>query len=79
MLYSMRSFPSARAFPFSKSRCASAGGAEGCDASCDLMEAMVSVGWTRIVNDAGGFEDLNRTETEAVREKTMCYIGSQCY
>lgn len=32
-LYSLRSFASARAFPLRRSRCASAGGAEGCDAS----------------------------------------------
>lgn len=68
-LYSFRSFPSARAFPFNRSRCASAGGAKGCDASCDLIEEIVSVGWTGIVNDAGGFRDLKRTEIEAVSER----------
>lgn len=41
--YSFNSFPSASAFPRSKRRCASAGGAPGCVARIALMDDMVSV------------------------------------
>ena len=47
--YSWRSFASARALPFSRSRCASAGGAPVVAASWVLICAMVSVGWTESV------------------------------
>ena len=57
--YSLRSFVSASAFPLSKSRCASAGGACGCEASDALTSDIVSVGCTARVNDCGGFVDLN--------------------
>lgn len=57
--YSLRSFASASAFPLSKSRCASAGGAFGWEASEALTSDTVSVGCTASVNDCGGFVDLN--------------------
>lgn len=57
--YSLRSFVSMRALPLSSRRCASAGGARGWDARCDLMSEIVSVDWTARVRVQGGFEDLN--------------------
>ena len=66
ILYSFKSLPSARAFPFNRRRWLSAGGAEGCDASWDLIDDIVSVGWTKIEKDAGGLDDLKIIEIEAV-------------
>lgn len=37
----------------------SAAGALGWEARRDLMDWIVSVGWTANVNDLGGFKDLN--------------------
>ena len=65
-LYSLRSLPSARALPLSKSLCASAGGALGWAASWALIAETVSVGWTLRVKEAGGFRDLKTREIEAV-------------
>lgn len=56
--YSLRSFPSARALPRRSRRCASAGGAPGCAASCALMEDMTSVGETEMVNVRAGLDTL---------------------
>ena len=69
--YSCKSFPSARAFPFRRRRCASAGGAVGSAASLPLIEEMVSVGWTEIVYAAGGLSDLKVTEMDAVWIREM--------
>jgi hypothetical protein len=65
ILYSLRSLGSASALPLSTRRCASACGARGWEASKDLMDWMVSVGWTGSVNDWGGFNDLNVRVIEA--------------
>jgi len=70
--YSCKSFPSASAFPFRRRRWTSAGGAEGCDASCVFMEDMVSVGCTDMVKVACGLEDLKVTEIEAKEEAVIC-------
>lgn len=65
MVYSLRSFESARAFPLSKRRWTSAGGADGNAASCDFISATVSVGSTRNVKDAEGLRLLNVRDMEA--------------
>lgn len=70
MLYSLRSFASDRAFPFTSSLCASAGGAEGNAASCAFIAEMVSVGCTLRVKVAAGLRDLN-TRGMAVSEKKI--------
>jgi hypothetical protein len=64
-LYSFRSLASARALPLSNRRCMSAGGARCWEARKDLMDWIVSVGWTESVNDRGGFSDLNVRVIEA--------------
>jgi len=69
MVYSFRSFPSARALPLRRRRCASAGGAEGKEASLAFIDDTVSVGWTLSVKLAGGFRDLNTSEMEAVSRR----------
>lgn len=56
--YSFRSLPSTSAFPRSNKRCASAGGARGCEASCVLIEAIVSVVDTGTENEYVGFATL---------------------
>ena len=57
--YSRRSLLSASALPRKRSRCESAGGAPGWLESCFLIEAIVSVGETRRVNEKAGFVTLN--------------------
>ena len=66
MLYSLRSFASRRAFPFTSSLCASAGGAEFKAASCAFIAEIVSVGCTLRVKVAAGLSDLKTSEMEAV-------------
>lgn len=78
--YSFRSFASTRAFPLRSKRCASTGGACGCDASCDLISEMVSVDCTSSVKAHGGLRDLNvmwmvatfRHELSKYRSKHAC-------
>lgn len=65
MGYSRRSLASARALPLRRRRWAAAGGAAGSAASCALIAAMLSVGSTRSVKDAGGLRLLNVRESEA--------------
>lgn len=57
-LYSFKSFPPASAFPLSKRRWVSDGGAPDCVASCDLMDEIESVSWTEREYDLGGLVDL---------------------
>lgn len=66
LVYSFRSLLSANAFPLSSSLWASTGGAVGWVASCALMDAIESVGWTESVKDAGGLRDLKTREIVAV-------------
>lgn len=75
-LYSLRSLLSASAFPLSKRRCASARGARGWDASCDLIPEIESVGCTDSVKDCGGFNDLNVISMEATEGADGCPLGS---
>ena len=71
LLYSLRSFPSASAFPLYKSRCLSAGGAKGSAPSCVFIAEIVSVNLTLIVKVACGLSDLNTRET-AEAKKIKC-------
>ena len=73
--YSFRSLPSTSALPRSNKRCASAGGARGCEASCDLIEATVSVMDTVNGNECGGFATLKTRPIESVR--TSLILRSQ--
>lgn len=57
--YSFSSLASASALPFSRSRCASAGGARGWAAMWPLMADMESAGDTGMVIENGGLRDLN--------------------
>jgi len=66
MLYSLRSFPSASAFPLRRRRWTSAGGADGWAASWAFITEMVSVRCTPRVKLTGGFRDLNISEMGAV-------------
>lgn len=43
------------------------------------MEDIVSVGWTAIVYDAGGFRDLNRIEIDAAGAKCHVSIKNLAY
>jgi len=54
----------------------SAGGADGSAASCALIDAIVSAGWTESVNDAGGLSDLNVTEMGAEEDASRCALRS---
>ena len=76
IVYSCRSLLSARAFPLRRSRCASAGGAPGSDASCALMSETVSVGCTQSVKLFGGLIDLKVTLSEPVRKLVLIGSGS---
>lgn len=58
-LYSCSSFPSANAFPLSRRRCTSAGGAPGSAASWALMSEIVSVDCTVRLYVLAGLIDLN--------------------
>lgn len=64
--YSRRSFPSASAFPRRRSRCASAGGAPGCEASAILIAEIGSAVDTGNVNVFAGFDTLNVTEMVSI-------------
>ena len=63
--YSFRSLPSTSAFPRRSKRCASAGGARGFEASCVLIEAMVSVKGTVSANECAGFATLKTRSIES--------------
>jgi hypothetical protein len=75
MVYSFKSFVSARALPFNSSLWASTGGALGSAASCDLMVAIESVVCTDNVNDAGGFADLNVNEICAAEQREIAEVA----
>lgn len=75
MGYSRRSLASARALPLRRRRWAAAGGAAGSAASCALIAAMLSVGSTRSVKDAGGLRLLNVRESEAAGVRQCATMG----
>lgn len=79
IVYSCRSLLSARAFPLSSSRCASAGGAPGSDASCALMSEIVSVGCTASAKLFGGLIDLKVMLSEPVRGLVLIGDRSGCW
>ena len=64
--YSFKSLPSTSALPRRRRRCESAGGARGCEASCDLMDAIVSVVDTDRENVWAGFETLKVRVTVSI-------------
>ncbi len=74
--YSRRSLASARALPLRRSRWAAAGGAVGSAASCAFIAAMLSVGSTRSVNDAGGLRLLKVSESEAMGHISQCMLAA---
>ena len=73
--YSRRSLASARALPLRRSRWAAAGGAVGRAASCAFIAAMLSVGSTRSVKDAGGLRLLKVSESEAMGHISRCTLA----